>query len=384
MLYIDVTRLYHSLRRGRRLTGVDRVSLAYVEEFAPIALAVIRLPKQWLFFSHNESAMIFDRLLQHKQIQLPSRLVRYRYRKKTFGNDYLLNTTHNGLEDPRYLEWLECYQLKSICFLHDLIPIDYPEYCREGSYEQHQQRMLVMSKAQLVICNSKDVFEKFIKYCEQTGLCRPKMIWSHLGVDHLLGDVPSELPPLKSIDKKPFFVMIGTIEGRKNHWFILNVWRDLIEKLGQACPKLVLVGQRGWECEQVFAMLDRSIQLKDYVVEINDCDDEQLLCLIKNARALLFPSNTEGFGLPLMESLLLKVPVLASDIAIFKEIGLGVIELISPIDGKAWQQKILEYAFDNEIRKASIAKIESVYDKISTWEQHFEVVRPTIRSLVDC
>ena len=45
---------------------------------------------------------------------------------------------------------------------------------------------------------------------------------------------------------RPTFVMIGTIEGRKNHLLLLHIWEKLAKELGPATPKLVLIGQRGW------------------------------------------------------------------------------------------------------------------------------------------
>ncbi|MDI9712574.1 hypothetical protein QM261_18810, partial [Acinetobacter baumannii] len=49
----------------------------------------------------------------------------------------------------------------------------------------------------------------------------------------------------------PYFVMLGTIEPRKNHWFMLHIWRRLVEQMGETAPKLVVIGRRGWECENV-------------------------------------------------------------------------------------------------------------------------------------
>lgn len=177
--------------------------------------------------------------------------------------------------------------------------------------------------------------------------------------------------------------MVGTIEGRKNHWLILNVWRDLIELLGEKCPKLILVGKRGWECEQVFAMLDRSVQLRDYVIELGGCDDEQLLYLLSRTQALLFPSNVEGFGLPLIEALAMQVPVIASNIPVFNEISFNVVELLSPIDGIAWRNKIIEYMSpDIEIRLRKLLQIAQAQERLPTWEKHFEVIAPIVQEIV--
>lgn len=385
MLYIDITRPYNKQRSGKIVTGIDRVDLAYIEHYTQVACAVIRLSNYWLFFSKKDSIDIFEHLCANKPIVLPPRFLWWQYRKPLDGYNFLLNTSHSGLEKPEFLQQMLKYNLRGIYFLHDLIPIEYPEYCRKGSYEQHQQRLFAMSQAALVICNSHDVYIKFINYCQKNSLRQPKVIWAHLGVDHLsIEQIPQSMLSDK-IKNKSFFLMVGTIEGRKNHWLILNVWRSLIDSLGENCPKLIIVGKRGWECEQVFALLDRSIQLHDYVIELDRCTDQQMLYLFKHTQALLFPSNAEGFGLPLVEALLMKVPVLASDISIFREIGFGVVELLSPIDGIAWKDKILQYmSFNSDKRHEQIQKMmdKKIQDKLPTWETHFDVVTPSIREFI--
>ncbi len=383
MLYIDVTRLYENQRRGKQITGVDRVSLAYIEQFSSIACVVIRLSKQWLFLPKNQSNEIFANLIMKKPIRLPSRFFRFKYCRPADGKNFLLHTAHNGLEKTNFIELMTFYDLRGIYFLHDLIPIEYPEYCRVGSYQQHRQRLLAMSKADMVICNSYDVFNKFIGYCRANGLSLPKTIWAHLGVNNALNTqvITPIIPDV--VDNHPFFLMVGTIEGRKNHWLMLNVWRILIDEMGESCPKLVIVGKRGWECEQVLATLDRSINLKNCVVELNQCIDSQLTYLLTKTQALLFPSNAEGFGLPLVEALLLRVPVIASDIPIFQEIGLDVVKLLSPFDTAAWKDVIVEYMLpESEGRNNQIQKIESIQDKLPTWQKHFEVVSKEISKLM--
>jgi glycosyltransferase involved in cell wall biosynthesis len=62
--------------------------------------------------------------------------------------------------------------------------------------------------------------------------------------------------------------------------------------------------------------------------------------LLDGARALLMPSFAEGYGLPVAEALAANVPVIAADIAVFREIGGGRIIAISPIDGEGWLEAV--------------------------------------------
>lgn len=167
--------------------------------------------------------------------------------------------------------------------------------------------------------------------------------------------------------------MLGTIEPRKNHWFILHVWRRLIEQLGSAAPKLVVIGRRGWECENVIDMLERCANLRGTVIEEADCSDERLHAWLQHARALLFPSFVEGYGMPLVEALGLGVPVLASNLDVFREIAAEIPDYLDPLDGPGWAAGILNYArHDSPERTAQLARIGHFREP--TWGDHFERV----------
>lgn len=386
LLYIDITRLYQNQKQAKTVTGVDRVTLAYINRLADVSCAMIRLPKQWLFFSKQESTCLFDKLKNNLPIQLPKKWMRFLYKRPAKQNCFLLHTSHSGLENPDFTRKMQEYHLKGIYFLHDLIPVEFPEYCREGEYEKHQQRLLTMSAGVMVIANSADVANKFKRYCTEQNLSCPKIVYAHLGIESIFGqcsDSRHQDSSLHSLLKNhPFFLMVGTIEARKNHLLILMVWRGLINKLGVNCPKLVIVGKRGWEAEQVFDVLDRSIQLQPYIIELNRSSDADMIWLFNHAQALLFPSHAEGFGLPLVEALKCELPVIASDIQIFHEIGFGVIELVDLNSTELWQEKILQYWSDfDEINKQKM-RIKQIRNELPTWDKHFEAIIPSLAEIM--
>ena len=100
----------------------------------------------------------------------------------------------------------------------------------------------------------------------------------------------------------------------------------------------MLVGQRGWEIENVIDMLDRCPALRDTVIEHNALPDAAMVPLLRGARALLLPSFAEGFGFPVIEALQLGVPVLCSDIPALRETGGAVPEFLDPLDGPGWRR----------------------------------------------
>jgi glycosyltransferase involved in cell wall biosynthesis len=135
-------------------------------------------------------------------------------------------------------------------------------------------------------------------------------------------------------------------------------------------PLLVLIGQRGWETENVVDMLDRCPALRGTVIEHNTLPDSEMVGLLKGARALLLPSFAEGFGFPLIEAFGVGVPALCSDIPALRETGGAVAEYLDPLDGPGWRAAILDYAAPGSARRAA------QLDRLSgwrppLWQDHF-------------
>jgi glycosyltransferase involved in cell wall biosynthesis len=166
--------------------------------------------------------------------------------------------------------------------------------------------------------------------------------------------------------------MISTLVARKNHLLLLHIWRELANKLQDKTPKLVIIGKRSAECSSTLNMLDRCQQIKPYVIE-TIASDQELQNYLTHATALLFPTFAEGYGLPLIEALNAKVPVIASDLPVFREIAHEIPDYLSPIDGQGWMNLIMDYAEPNsKARNAQLKRLAQF--KIVPWDEHFRAV----------
>ncbi len=371
---IDVTRLLDRTMQGRLPTGVDRVSLEYARHFGERATALVRFAGQWIELSPNDSERTFEALLSPSASfnQLIRRLVA-RAATQSIGRRFsaprfLFNTGHSGLEQAQYARRLQHSHLRPIFFVHDLIPITHPEYCRPGECGKHRLRMnTVLEHGHGVIANSVQTLDELVAYGEAVGLPMPPAAVAPLAPARL--PAPAASPPLE----QPYFVMLGTIEPRKNHWLLLQVWRQLVERLGDAAPRLMVIGQRGWECENVVDLLERCAPLQGFVHERAACSDAELASCLHHAQALLFPSFTEGYGMPLVEALTLGLPVIASELPAFREIAGDIPEYLDPLDGKRWRELIEDYARpDSPLRAAQCQRMNGF--AAPTWEAHFEQV----------
>ena len=280
-----------------------------------------------------------------------------------------VNVSHEGLHQPATLQRLVSRRkLAPIYLVHDLIPIDHPEYVRPGHAERHVARIEAISTtAAATIVNSQQTKRDLMKHVQRHHGSMDDVYVAPLGVDHRFA--PYKVNDLES---EPYFLIIGTIEPRKNHLFMLQVWRALVQKLGAAAPKLVIVGRRGWENENVIDMIERCDQIADHVIECGRVPDAVLHRLLIGARAVLFPSFAEGYGLPLVEGLSCSVPVICSNLPVFHELGSGIPEYLDPLDGPGWMEMIIEYAKTNSPRRqAQMARLARF--KAPTWDRHFNI-----------
>ena len=253
-----------------------------------------------------------------------------------------LNSSHTQLEKVERFEWTAAASIKCVFFIHDLIPIDFPEFVSPGSPARHEGRLNTVARlASGIVVNSDYTARSVASYFEARKIAVPPVEVVPLGVTEWFLDQTKLYPPQAAV---PYFVNVSTIEPRKNMLFLFAVWRRLVEILGEATPRLVLVGHRGWENENVIDVLDRSRGLAPFLVEASGLSDAGLASLIRGATAVVAPSSVEGFGLPVAEALSLGVPVIASDIAAHREVGGPWATFLDPIDGPAWVSTIKRFA----------------------------------------
>ncbi len=380
MIFLDITRLLSRLYKEFLPTGVDRVGLAYIERYGAGARAVLSERGFSAVLTERDSQETFELLLssvcdRHAIRKLVVRACVNQVRDKNIKRSILLHTSHNGMEFQRYYRAMARRNARSVFMVHDLIPLTHAEYCRPGVDDTHRQRIhTALRHADGLIANSRDTLDSLVAEADQAGLPLPPSV-----VAPLASGIVARRQSANPLDA-PYFVMLGTIEPRKNHWFMLHVWRRLVEKHGSAAPKLVVIGRRGWECENVIDMFERCASLRGVVIEEADCSDDQLHTWLEHARALLFPSFVEGYGMPLVESLELRVPVLASDLTVFHEIASDIPDYLDPLDGPGWLARIEQYAQpDSPERSAQLKRIERF--RAPTWAEHFDSVDHFLASL---
>lgn len=117
---------------------------------------------------------------------------------------------------------------------------------------------------------------------------------------------------------KEYFLFLGTLEPRKNTLNLVKAFHIFKAKSGSNI-KLIFAGKKGWLYEDVMQYA-KTHHLESEVIFTGYVSDEEKVVLLQHAKAFVFLSLYEGFGIPILEALRLNVPCLLSDIPVFHEL----------------------------------------------------------------
>ena len=246
-----------------------------------------------------------------------------------------LNVSQFPLWVPACFSWLEQRpDVKAVFFIHDLLPIEMPEYFRNAEEQRHRSRMATLARfGGGAIVTTTTVRDALAAHLDGLGRRDLPILVAPTPMSPVFMGAREPDPGLAGAD---YFVVCSTIEPRKNHHLLLTVWRELVGRLGPAAPHLVVVGTRGWKFGPVADLMERSPALRTHVIEVAGLSTPGLRRLLDGARALLMPTFGEGYGLPVHEALAAGVPAIVSDIPAFREIESPLLTRLSLIDGEAW------------------------------------------------
>ncbi|MBY6159715.1 glycosyltransferase family 4 protein [Mameliella alba] len=380
---LDLTRLIS--RAGRPMTGVDRVEFAYLTHLldAGPLWGLVRSSLGYVLLDQRGCAALralvilqnwgaADRLSWLRRgmdpvraraeadlrrlcldrclpMRLPAMLRRHLPRGITY-----VNTGHTNLTD-RVISALGHIDASITVFIHDTIPLDVPQYQRPGTVERFRHFLMRAARADLLVCNSHQTETDLARHLGD-GL--PKTASAPLGLD-LMQPGTAPAGPWRA----PYFVTLGTIEPRKNHALLLDLWQDNPD------ADLLICGSRGWENKAVFDRLDTR---PPRVHELPGLDDGQVAALLADSAGMLFPSFAEGYGLPPVEAAALGVPVLVNDLPIYREV-LGDIPVYADVtDRYRWRNEISRMAADHRTGQARAEQAPRFSPP--TWEAHFKTV----------
>ena len=211
--------------------------------------------------------------------------------------------------------------------IYDLLPIKYQKFFRDGAFKLYRSWLEVIVESDGAICISKSVANELKEWFDENVVARKrtfKIDWFHLGADVINSTSDTALPPnankvLDSLQCRDSFLMVGTLEPRKGHEQVL----DAFEILWQAGVdiNLVIVGKQGWMVDQLTMRIRTHGELNRRLFWLEGISDQYLKKVYAVSSCLIAASHGEGFGLPLIEAAQYRLPIIARDIPVFREVA---------------------------------------------------------------
>jgi len=288
----------------------------------------------------------------------------------------------NACQFPLWLDWHFRWlngrkDVKAVFFIHDLLPIQYPEFFPPAEASRHARRFEVFARYGAgAIVASEATRDALVDHLERHGHTAPPILLLPIPVAASFR-VDDDAPV--TADDDPYFVVVGTIEPRKNHLMLLAIWRELVTLFRARTPKLVLVGMRGWDNENVVDMLERCHAIKPFVFESSGLSTPALNRLVRGARAVLMPTLAEGYGLPVVEAAAAGVRLIVSDIPAFHSFDNDYMTQIDPLDGPAWREAIVAHIPRKTPGPCANPTFPQAVNR--SWAWHFEHVEQFIHAL---
>jgi glycosyltransferase involved in cell wall biosynthesis len=229
--------------------------------------------------------------------------------------------------------------LISLC--HDVIPLLFPQFFKANDVamlQRHFERVFAIASLNLVA--SKVVGADIESWCSERGIAVGPVKQVPFGYDLPAGrsrSTDSRGPRTPS----RYILFVSTIEPRKGHDLAQAVWTRLLQ---QGIPQkldmtLMLIGRPGWMVNDLMTVL----RACERVAIMDNVDDDALAALYDQADFCIYPSEYEGYGLPVVEALARGKAVLASDVGVVPELQSSLLKRLPPRDEQAWTLAIQEW-----------------------------------------
>lgn len=336
--YCIQTNIYNSIKRQLFVdisefiqrdsaTGVQRVVRAYLKELIDnppkdfSVEPVYATQEHGYRYANNYKANYFGTSKDVKQDEP----IRYQRGDIFFALDM---QHHVQLKHQEFFVEMKNDGVNVFFLVHDLLPIELKDFFKDTDakvlHEQLLRMIASLSGAVSVSKATKDSYEQWL-HSENIPINKPFFLdFIHNGAD-IDASLPSkgitekENELLKQLANEITFLSVGTLEPRKAQEQIVDAF-DILWRNGNE-NNLVIVGKRGWKTELFIDKIENHPLLNKKLFWLEGINDEFLDKIYKQSSCLIQASINEGFGLPLIEAAQMKIPLIARDIPVFREVA---------------------------------------------------------------
>jgi glycosyltransferase involved in cell wall biosynthesis len=308
-----------------------------------------------------------DRLLEQVERGLGRSLVDRLYRRflprlpfqcPFSSGDVLFNpgfATYKPEHQVEVAALLERAGVRYVGLIYDLLAVLFPEWWRPDQQSRYRDWFRWTGRhAALVLCCSASTRRDAHRFFSEAGIDAGPIETVRLGDELPRGLAAARVAAhTEGAGKRPFVLFVSTLEVRKNHRLLFQVWRRLLGEHGSArVPDLVFVGKQGWLIDDFVTELEQSRFLDGKIVWRERVDDAELARLYADSLFTVYPSLYEGWGLPVAESLAFGKYCVASSSSSLPEVGGDFADYYDPHDVGDATARIERAIFDAAHRES--------------------------------
>ena len=280
---------------------------------------------------------------------------------------------------PNFATWPTLRSSLRATVIHDLTYLRFPEAVEEKNLT-HLRRVVPRSikKADFIITVSETVKNELIG---EFGLDPDRCVVTTIPPDSSYSvKNNNEIHQKYGIPTKKYIFFIGNLEPRKDLPTLIRAYQKLPEAIKQEYS-LVLAGGQGWKTEKSKAAIKQAQEDGDRVIHVGYVDQADASAFYQHASLFVIPSLYEGFGMPVLEALSCKTPVVASDIPVFREAGGNAAVYAQSQNSDDFSQKILSTLTDNELR-AQLINNSIKHLEAFSWSKNADIILTKTKSLL--
>lgn len=195
-----------------------------------------------------------------------------------------------------------------------------------------------------------------------------------------ISDEEKQLCRKKYTNNAPFFLFIGALHPRKNLTNLFLAFNSFKKNSIATNTKLLIVGKKKWWTKEM-QLAYRGMQFKSEVIFIDRLSGIELNNVIASALALIYVSNFEGFGIPVLEAMYCETPVITSNVTSMPEIGGDAVLLVDPASTDSITNAMMKVAKDKKLREELVKKGKIQRQKFS-WDKTSDLLWECIEKII--
>lgn len=253
----------------------------------------------------------------------------------------------------KMIELKTCHKFKLAMLCHDLIPFFCPHY---GFDSFHIAKLIndyfsfMCRYSDHIFSTSKFTANDLTRFASLNKLVPLSVsIIKEYGTNLAISSPPkSPNSVVTRLIKNDFILCVSKIENRKNHEVLYKGYLYLLEHNFKDLPKMVFCGSSDPSMQNFIKEISCNPKIKDYIIVLDNINDDDLERLYLNCLFTVYPSFYEGFGLPLIESLAHGKFCISSSATSLPEVGKDYVDYVHPLDVVGWAEKIEFYLKNKE------------------------------------